>query len=63
MLNRESPGFSRGECQLPVAALDKIFARGPVEIESAQVVKTSLARAASDHLPVVVDFSLRAVPA
>lgn len=48
---------------LPMAAFDKIFARGPVEIESAHVVKTSLARAASDHLPVVVDFSLRAVPA
>jgi endonuclease/exonuclease/phosphatase family metal-dependent hydrolase len=48
---------------LPVLALDKIFARGAVEIESARVVKTRLTRAASDHLPVVVDFSLRAAPA
>jgi endonuclease/exonuclease/phosphatase family metal-dependent hydrolase len=57
-----SSQFRTFPAYLPMAALDKVFARGDVEIESAHVVKTRLARTASDHLPVVVDFSLRAVP-
>ena len=36
----------------------KVFFRGRVAIQAAQVVRTRQARAASDHLPVVVDFSL-----
>ena len=43
---------------LPMASLDKIYTRGPIAIESARVAKTRLARRASDHLPVVVDFSI-----
>jgi endonuclease/exonuclease/phosphatase family metal-dependent hydrolase len=43
---------------LPVSALDKAFARGPVHIRRAHVVHTALARRASDHLPLVVDFHL-----
>jgi endonuclease/exonuclease/phosphatase family metal-dependent hydrolase len=40
----------------PVAALDKVFVRGPVLIRHARVVRSRLAREASDHLPLVVDF-------
>ena len=43
---------------LPVGGLDKIFFRGNVAMNEARVVRTSLARVASDHLPIVVDFSL-----
>ncbi|MFM7205597.1 MAG: endonuclease/exonuclease/phosphatase family protein [Planctomycetaceae bacterium] len=43
---------------LPLGALDKAFVRGAVEIRQARVVRTSLAKAASDHLPIVVDFHL-----
>jgi endonuclease/exonuclease/phosphatase family metal-dependent hydrolase len=44
---------------LPVGALDKAFARGPIVIRHARVVRTSLAKTASDHLPLVIDFHLR----
>ena len=43
---------------LPVGGLDKIFFRGKVVFNRARVIRTSLARIASDHLPIVVDFSL-----
>src|SRR5262249_44064930 len=42
----------------PVAALDKAFVRGPFEIRHARIVHSRLAREASDHLPLVVDFHL-----
>lgn len=42
----------------PVLALDKIFVRGAMEVAAVRVVSTPLARRASDHLPVVIDFSL-----
>lgn len=44
---------------LPVGALDKAFVRGPIAIHHARVVRTSLAKTASDHLPLVIDFHLR----
>ena len=44
---------------LPVGGLGKVFVRGEVTIERIQVVRTSLARVASDHLPIVVDFALK----
>ena len=44
---------------LPVGGLDKVFVRGEVTTERVNVVRTSLARVASDHLPIVVDFSLK----
>lgn len=43
---------------LPVGGLDKAFVRGRIAIEQAEIVRTSLARQASDHLPLVVDFQL-----
>ncbi len=43
---------------LALGALDKAFVRGGVEVRHARVVRTSLAKAASDHLPLVIDFHL-----
>jgi endonuclease/exonuclease/phosphatase family metal-dependent hydrolase len=45
---------------LPALSLDKAFHRG-MFIRETRVVKTPLARRASDHLPLVVDFHLREV--
>jgi endonuclease/exonuclease/phosphatase family metal-dependent hydrolase len=44
---------------LPVVSLDKAFTRGPIEARHARIVHSPLARVASDHLPLVVDFHLR----
>ncbi len=43
---------------LPMASLDKVFVRGPIAVDHATVVRTRMARRASDHLPVAVDFRL-----
>jgi endonuclease/exonuclease/phosphatase family metal-dependent hydrolase len=45
-----------------LASLDKVFYRGPLEIKDAHIVRTKLARRASDHLPLVIDFHLRKEP-
>lgn len=44
---------------MPIGSLDKIFARGSFPRISGKVVRNKLARAASDHLPVLVDFHLK----
>lgn len=44
---------------LAMGSLDKAFVRGRIEVRHARVVRTSLAKAASDHLPIVLDFHLR----
>jgi endonuclease/exonuclease/phosphatase family metal-dependent hydrolase len=43
---------------MAMGSLDKAFTRGGVEVRHARIVRTSLAREASDHLPLVVDFHL-----
>jgi endonuclease/exonuclease/phosphatase family metal-dependent hydrolase len=43
---------------LALTCLDKVFYRGPLRVHSARVVRTPLARRASDHLPLVLDFDL-----
>ena len=43
---------------MPVASLDKAFARGNIKVVAARIVRTKLSRVASDHLPLVVDFHL-----
>ncbi len=43
---------------LPLGSLDKAFSRGRLTITSARIVTHALARAASDHLPLVVDCEL-----
>lgn len=45
----------------PVLALDKIFVRGDIHVDEARVVTTPLAKKASDHLPVVIDFHLGSI--
>jgi endonuclease/exonuclease/phosphatase family metal-dependent hydrolase len=45
---------------LPLGALDKAFVRGALAVRQARIVRTSLTRVASDHLPLVIDFHLRA---
>ncbi len=44
---------------MPVGALDKAFACRRIVIERAHVVKSDMARRASDHLPLVVDFNVK----
>lgn len=43
---------------LAIGSLDKAFYRGPISVRHAAIVRTPLARVASDHLPLVVDFHL-----
>ena len=43
---------------MPVGGLDKAFSRGPIDVRHCRVVRTMLAKQASDHLPLVVDFHL-----
>ncbi len=43
---------------LALAALDKIYYRGDIHVRHAGIVRTPLARLASDHLPLVLDFHL-----
>jgi endonuclease/exonuclease/phosphatase family metal-dependent hydrolase len=43
---------------LAMMSLDKAFCRGGVIIRHAHIVRTKLARRASDHLPLVIDFEL-----
>jgi endonuclease/exonuclease/phosphatase family metal-dependent hydrolase len=43
---------------LPVISLDKAYSRGPVYARHARIVHNPLARRASDHLPLVIDFHL-----
>jgi endonuclease/exonuclease/phosphatase family metal-dependent hydrolase len=42
-----------------VLSLDKAFARGRIDVRHARIVHSPLSRAASDHLPLVIDFHLR----
>ena len=42
----------------PVISLDKAFTRGAIHHRHARIVHSKLARAASDHLPLVIDFHL-----
>lgn len=44
---------------MPVGSLDKAFYRGRIFVRGATVVRSMLAKEASDHLPVVIDFHLR----
>lgn len=42
----------------PAGGLDKVFFRGPLTLLSAHRSRLDLARVASDHLPVIVEFEL-----
>jgi endonuclease/exonuclease/phosphatase family metal-dependent hydrolase len=43
---------------LPVSSLDRIFFRGPLQLDHAFASRSQLARQASDHLPLVADFDI-----
>ncbi|MGD9724577.1 MAG: endonuclease/exonuclease/phosphatase family protein [Pirellulales bacterium] len=42
----------------PMGALDKAYIRGELLVRAARVVRSRMARRASDHLPLVIDFHL-----
>ena len=42
----------------PMGSLDKAFCRGDIFVRHARVVRSRLAKRASDHLPLVIDFHL-----
>ena len=43
---------------LPVLRIDHVFVSTPIEVLRAEPVRTPLAKIASDHLPLIVDFDL-----
>jgi endonuclease/exonuclease/phosphatase family metal-dependent hydrolase len=43
---------------LAMGSLDKAFVRGAIRVRHVRVVRSRLAKTASDHLPLVVDFHL-----
>lgn len=45
---------------MPMGSLDKAFFRGGLEVRRAHVVRSPLAKRASDHLPLVIDFHVPA---
>ena len=49
---RTYPAFS------PRGSLDRIYFRGPLEPLSSRACRLAVARVASDHLPVIVDFEI-----
>ena len=44
--------------RLPMLAIDHVFVSGRVKVEGVRTPQDAIARVASDHLPLVVDFSL-----
>jgi endonuclease/exonuclease/phosphatase family metal-dependent hydrolase len=42
----------------PMGSLDKAYCRGGVLVRTARIVRSAMAKVASDHLPLVVDFHL-----
>ena len=53
-----SARFRTFPAYLPMASLDKVFVRGEISVNHAEVVRTRLSRRASDHLPVILDFNI-----
>jgi endonuclease/exonuclease/phosphatase family metal-dependent hydrolase len=41
-----------------MGSLDKAYVRGEIEVREAHIVRTALAKQASDHLPLVIDLEL-----
>lgn len=56
--NHGDPGHATYPSREPVAALDKVFLRGPLRAVRSSVSRLAAARDASDHLPVLVDVEL-----
>ncbi len=47
--------------RMPVLRIDHVFVSPSIEVARAQVVRSALTRVASDHLPVLVEFTVRTV--
>ncbi|WP_250847058.1 endonuclease/exonuclease/phosphatase family protein [Aquisphaera insulae] len=47
---------------LPLTALDKAFVRGPLAVRTVRIAHSRLARDASDHLPLLIDFHVEDRP-
>lgn len=45
--------------RMPVLRIDHVFVSPSIEVSKAQVVRSALTRVASDHLPVLVEFTVR----
>jgi endonuclease/exonuclease/phosphatase family metal-dependent hydrolase len=43
---------------LAIGSLDKAFCRGAMRIQHARILRTHMAKRASDHLPLIVDFHI-----
>ena len=46
--------------RLPTLRIDHVWLRGRATVQNVEVVRTPLARVASDHLPLVVDLDFKA---
>jgi len=44
---------------LPLVSLERVFTRGRLDVQETRIVQSDLARRASDHRPLVLDFLLR----
>ena len=50
------PRYRTFPAYLPVGSLDKVFSNSGIRVSNLRVVRSKVAKAASDHLPLVVDF-------
>lgn len=59
---QRTPGIERPRptfpSRLPVLRLDHVFTSGAIAVRKVEVLRSKLARVASDHLPLVVDFEI-----
>jgi endonuclease/exonuclease/phosphatase family metal-dependent hydrolase len=59
---QRAPGIARARptfpSRLPVLRLDHVFASRSIVVHRVEVLRSKLARLASDHLPLVVDFAI-----
>jgi endonuclease/exonuclease/phosphatase family metal-dependent hydrolase len=57
-LSKSGSGRAHGTffSRWPLVRIDHVFVRGPLQVVGAEVVRSSLARQASDHLPLVVEL-------
>ncbi len=58
-ITRPVSRFRSFPAYLAMGSLDKAFFRGEFDIRHARVVHSKMAREASDHLPLVVDFHIK----
>ncbi len=54
-MGRTQPTFPAG---FPVLRIDHVFTRGPIKVTHVEVIRDTITRVASDHLPLVVDLEI-----